>query len=156
MAKKQDPQRGGAREGAGRRSLYGERLERIICVELDEPQSLAITKWARRHDVNVAYLMREASLIAAKVPGLGIGFDSKERILSVSAGWAEPRESSKWPLKFTERQHAAVTKVADRLKISHRKFVLEATLAHIGASHLGERGHIDDRSKTLDKIGGGR
>ena len=135
--------------------MYGEPLTRIVAVQLDEAQSEAITKWAKRQKYNVAFVMREAALKAAKCGHLGVGFNRADTE-SVSTGWAEPRESTKWPLKFTVRQHDAVVAYAERIGISVRKFVLEAALAHVGAPHLGERGELDARAKALSKIGGGR
>ncbi len=124
--------RGGAREGSGRRALYGDPLTAIVAVQLDEQQSKAVIGWARKHGVNVALLMREASLIRAGAARLGIGLGGAN-----APGWAEPRESGKWPLKFTVKQHDAVTKAATRVGLTVRQFVLEATLAHIGKPELG-------------------
>jgi hypothetical protein len=153
MAKKQDDEkRGGAREGAGRRSLYSEPLERIVAVQLDEDQGAAICRYAKKHNLNVTFLMREATLEKCGHAHLGLGFaDVGEH---VSVGWAEPSETAKWPLKFTARQHAALVKVASKLDISLRKLVLECTLSKIGAEKLGEAGNIENMRKVLGKIGG--
>lgn len=139
--------KGGAREGSGRRALYGEPLTAIVAVQLDEAQSKAVIAWARKHGVNVTLLMREASLIRAGASKLGIGLNGVD-----SPGWAEPRETGKWPLKFTVRQHEAVSRAAARVGLTLRQFVLEATLAHIGKPELGERAEISARMKALDKL----
>lgn len=139
--------KGGAREGSGRRALYGEPLTAIVAVQLDEVQSKAVIGWARKHRVNVTLLMREASLLRAGAGRLGIGLHDTN-----APCWAEPREVGKWPLKFTARQHEAIGKVATRVGLTLRQFVLEATLAHIGRADLGERAEIAGREKALEKF----
>lgn len=140
-------QKGGAREGSGRRALYGEPLTTIVAVQLDESQSKAIIGWARKHGVNVTLLMREATLLRAGAGRLGIGLHDAS-----APGWAEPREVGKWPLKFTARQHEAIAKVAKRVGLTLRQYVLEATLAHIGRPELGEHAEIAERVNALEKF----
>lgn len=144
--KQQEQARGGARSGSGRRSLYGDKLEKIVAIELNHDQSSAVIRWAKKHKVNVTMLLRESSLIAAGAAKLGVGLEH------ASAGWAEPRDVSKWPLKFTAKQHAAVSKAAERFGITMREFVLEAVLAHIGRSDLGARAELAAQAKVLDKL----
>lgn len=146
--KQDDTRRGGARDGAGRRSLYKDPLTRIIAVQLDEEQSNAIIAYARRNRYNITFLLREVALIAANASKLGVGLDSS----SSAPGWAEPREMTKLPLKFTEPQHEAVTRAATKLDMTARAFVLEAALAYIGRSKLGEQGEIEKRSRALTKL----
>lgn len=152
MAKtKPKTKKGGAREGSGRRALYGEPLTAIVAVQLDAPQSKAIIAWARKHGVSVAMLMRESTLARAGAAALGVGLDAEAN----APGWAEPRDVGKWPLKFTASQHDAVSRVAERVGLTMRQYVLEATLAHIGRDDLGERAAIEERERALEKFAKG-
>lgn len=137
MTKSKGTGRGGAREGAGRKQLYGEPLSEAFTARVNEEQGQAIGAWCRRQKVAPATLLREVGLLRAGAASLGIGLEKakgsaeKEVVLDGAACF---------PVKCTARQAKAIQSYCVRKKVAPATWLREAALEYIGKPELGLRG----------------
>jgi hypothetical protein len=134
MAAKKAASTGGAREGAGRKALYGEPLSAYFTVRVNDEQGAAIGAWCVRRKMSPATLVREVGLLRAGAESLGIG-------VKAAAGTAEKTitlaGAACFPVKCTERQKKAIAAYCARKRIQPGTFLKEAVLEYVGASKLG-------------------
>lgn len=138
--------RGGAREGAGRKQLYGEPLTAAFTARVNDEQGRALGAWCRKRRVAPATLLREVGLLRAGAARLGLGLDKVE-------GTAEKEVvlegASVFPVKVTARQEAAIKAFCARKKVAPGTWLREAALEYIGRPELGLRGQAAALDRSL-------
>lgn len=139
VAKRKVQQNGGAREGAGRKPLYGSKLDKKVPVRFDEPgQRKAILAFCREKHVDMAMFAREAALKRAGLERLGLEL---EKVY----GTADPKDiilqDDTLPIiKLTMGQHTALTKYVESKGLKLSPFIREAMFAEMGKPELGVAG----------------
>lgn len=143
-------QNGGAREGAGRKPLYGEKLDKKVPVRLDEPeQRKAILAFCREKRVDMAMFAREAALKRAGLLKLGLGL---EKVY----GQTEPKEielqDDTLPIiKLTTKQHTALGKYVASKGMKLSPFIREAMFAEMGKPELGVAGQAAEAVRQVQE-----
>lgn len=140
---KKKSSRGGAREGAGRKSLYGDALTDAFTARVDDEQGAAIGAWCAKKRIDPATLFREVALLRAGVGSLGLGV---EAVRKTDRG-VILEGARVFPVKFTERQARAVRVHCEKKRVLVSPWLREVVLEYIGRSDLGIRGE----ARTLEK-----
>lgn len=138
--------RGGAREGAGRKTLYAEPLTETFTARVNDEQGAAVGAWCVRHQVAPATLFREVGLLRAGAGSLGLGLDAvkgsaEKDIVLVGA--------AVFPVKCTVRQAAAIRRHCERKRVPPNTWLREAALEYIGKPQLGLRGAAATMGRAL-------
>lgn len=137
---------GGARAGAGRKTLYGEPLTETFTARVTDDQGKAIGIWCRKRKIPPATLFREVGLLCAGAERLGIG-------LEAAKGTAEKEivleGASCFPVKCTVKQGAAIRSYCTKRKVAPSGWLREAVLKYIGKPELGLQGKADTLERSL-------
>jgi hypothetical protein len=145
-AAKKVAKRGGAREGSGRKSLYGEPVRPSFTARVNDAQGAAIGAWCLRNRISPATLLREVGLLRAGVASLGVGIEKAKG----SAEKAVVLEGAgTFPVKCTAAQEKAIKDYCLRKKMAPATWLREAALEYIGRSELGLRGQAAALASSL-------
>lgn len=138
--------RGGARDGAGRKLLYGEPLSEAFTARVNDEQGAALGAWCLKRRISPATLLREVGLLRAGAGSLGLGLD-------VIKGTAEKEVllagASVFPVKCTMRQASAIRAFCARKKVAPGTWLREAALEYVGKPELGLRGQAATMGRAL-------
>ncbi len=144
MTDKTKKNRGGAREGAGRKSLYGGAMTASFTVRVNDDQGAALGEWCTKNGVSPATLVREVGLLRAGVASLGLGL---RKIRSTAEKEIALVGAAVFPVKCTEAQASAIRKYCEQHRVAPGTWLREAALEYIGKKSLGLRG----QSAALDR-----
>lgn len=119
-------------KGPGRKATYSDTMETPIAVRFNDEQAAAVERWCKKHGVVPSALVREAAVeavdarLARGTPDTGWGKGEDDRFVACSL-----------PVRFTEKQAAAIRARCEGRGIAVATFIREKTLSKIGASNLG-------------------
>lgn len=148
MAKKTTKKstRGGAREGAGKKLLYGEPLIPSFTCRVNDEQGKAIGAWCRAKKLAPATLVREVGLLRAGAASLGLG-------IAKAKGAADKAVTldgaACFPIKCTAGQAKAIRDYCAKKKVAPGSWLREAALEYIGQAKLGIRGQVAALDRAL-------
>lgn len=140
--------RGGARQGAGRKQLYSEPLvdAATFSMRVNEEQGAAIGAWCVKHKVAPATLIREVGLLRSGAVSLGLGLEKLKGTAEKPIGLDGP---SVFPVKCTARQGKAIRTYCLKKKVAPQSWLREAVLEYIGKPELGLRGQASAMDRAL-------
>jgi hypothetical protein len=147
MVKKQT--KGGAREGAGRRSLYGEALEKKVPMSINQVQGNALVEYCGRKRISVSMLVREAALKHSGAPeALRLGFQKAYGSLGahdyVGLDMSDAEKAFRFlPVKYTTPQWEWLSKHCGAKGVKLATFEKEATFKEMKQPKLGLAGALD-------------
>lgn len=143
---------GGAREGSGRKPVYGEKLTKTIAFRLNGEQSTAAYDYCVRRGFEAMPLAREAVLEMARLGKLGLGVSNVARPEGVDKVGIKRGEKTLLPVKFTPAQEKGVIEYARKQKLHKGTLMKEALMVAIGRPDLGLQGEAKKATERAQRM----